>query len=133
MSIIEKEVLGCFLKDNTLLKETALQKHYFEDKSHQIIFESMKGLINEGKAVDRVTLLSDNYKYLQSLGGPNYIMQLETNGQTENFETYERELIEQFKQRESERIATNWLSQKKKDNQQLISDLQQLDDVGFTD
>lgn len=133
MSIIEKEVLGCFLKDNTLLKETALQKHYFEDKSHQIIFESMKGLINEGKAVDRVTLLSDNYKYLQSLGGPNYIMQLETNGQVENFETYEREVIDQFKERESERIATNWLSQKKKDNQQLISDLQQLDDVGFTD
>lgn len=133
MSVIEKEVLGCFLKDNTLLKETVLQKHHFEDESHRIIFESMKSLINEGKAVDRVTLLSSNYKYLQSLGGPNYIMQLETNGQTENFETYERELIDQFKERESERIAKNWLSQNKKDNQQLISDLQQLDDVGFTD
>lgn len=133
MSYLEKEVLGCFLKDNSLIKDTVIKKHYFKEESHQVIFESMQKLASEDKAVDQVTLLASNYEYIQSLGGPSYILQLETTGESDNFETYERQLIEAFKLRESERIATNWLSQKKKDNHQLIGDLQQLDDIGFTD
>lgn len=133
MSYLEKEVLGCFLKDNTLLKETMLKKHYFSDASYQTVYESMLKLSAENKAVDQVTLLSDNYNYIQKLGGPDFIMNLETTGEVEHFDSYESDLIDKFKQRESERITKDWISKSNKDNQQLISDLQRLDDIGFTD
>lgn len=133
MSYLEKEILGCFLKDNTLLKETIIQKNHFADEANKKVYESMIKLSNENKVIDQVTLLSDNYEYIQQLGGPDFITKLESTGDVEHFESYEREFIDQFKQRESERIAKEWLSKKQKDNQQLISELQQLDDVGFSD
>mgnify|MGYP001251297379 CR=1 FL=1 len=133
MSYLEKEVLGCFLKDNSLLKETIIKKNFFSEESHQVIFETMQKLANENKAIDRVTLLAANYEYIQSIGGPNYILQLETTGEPENFDSYEKQLIDEYKQRESERITKEWLSKKKKDNQQLITELQQIDDIGHTE
>src|SRR5699024_4670222 len=90
-------------------------------------------LSQENKAVDQVTLLADNYDYIQSLGGPDFIMGIETSGDVDNFESYERDLIDKFKQSQSEKITKDWLSKSKKDNQQLISDLQQLDELGYTD
>ena len=133
MSHLEKEILGCFLKDNTLLKETLLKGEYFKDAPHQAIFNSMAELVSEGKAVDKVTLLSANYKMLEQLGGVSFITRLETIGNIENFETYESSLIDDFKKRESERIAQEWLSQSEKDNQELIKDLSQLDELGYVD
>lgn len=131
MSYLEKEILGCFIKDNTLIKDSIIQPHYFSNPSFRKIYESMVELANENKDVDRVTLLADNYDHIQKLGGPNFILELETTGELDHFESYEQKLIDDYKQRESERITKEWLSKQKKDNQQLISDLQQLDDLGF--
>lgn len=133
MSYLENEILGCFLKDNTLLKETVLQKNHFQDRSNQLIYDAMLSLVNQNKVVDRVTLLSENYNNIQELGGVDFLTKLETSGEIEHFESYERQFVDQFKERESERIAKNWLSQKDKDNQQLISDLQLLDEMGITE
>ncbi|MBP1971617.1 replicative DNA helicase [Virgibacillus natechei] len=133
MSYLEKEILGCFLKDNTLLKETVINKSHFAEEQNKIVYESMMKLAQDNKAVDQVTLLSTNYDYIQQLGGPDFITKLEMTGDVEHFESYEREFIDQFKQRESERIIKSWLSKSDKDNQELISELQQLDDVGFSD
>lgn len=133
MSYLEKEILGCFIKDNTLLKDTVIKREYFSDNAHQIVFETMMKLTQQGKAVDQVTLLAENYDFLHKLGGPDFIMNLETSGELENFDSYEQQLIDEYKQRESERITKEWLSKKDKDNQELISELQELDDLGFTD
>src|SRR5690625_1602085 len=129
INMIEKEVLGCFLKDNTLLNETQIRPSYFEKQAHQLIYQSMLTLIAEGKKVDKVTLLSDNYQYIQQLIGPAFITDLETNGDVDNFETYERELIEKYQKRRSEQIVKQWLSKKNRDNQALITELQKLEDL----
>lgn len=133
MSYLENEILGCFLKDNTLLKETVIQKHHFSDRANQLIYESMQSIINQNKVVDRVLLLSENYHQIQSLGGVDFLSKLEMTGDVEHFESYEQKFLDQFKQRESERIARGWLSKQEKDNQELISELQALDEVGYTD
>lgn len=133
MSYLEKEILGCFIKDNTLLKDTAIKREYFSNNAHQIVFETMMKLVQQDKAVDQVTLMAENYDFLHKLGGPDFIMSLEVSGDLENFDSYEQQLIDEYKQRESERITKEWLSKKDKDNQDLISQLQELDDLGFTD
>src|SRR5690625_3284029 len=131
--MIEKEILGCLLKDNSLINETIIQTNQFSDDSYKLLFQSMQKLAFENKAVDKVTLLSDNYQYITQMGGPDFITDIETVGNVENFETYEREFIDKFKQRESENVAKSWLSKTNKDAQDLITDLQKLDEYGFSD
>lgn len=131
--MIEKEILGCLLKDNSLIGETSIQTNQFSDESYRLIFQSMQKLSFENKKIDKVTLLSDNYEYINQLGGPAFITDIETVGNVENFESYEREFIDQFRKRESESITKNWLSGSERNSQDLISNLQKLDDLGFSD
>lgn len=131
--MIEQEVLGCFLKDNLLINETILMPRYFKEESHQLLFQSMLTLSSQNKSVDRVSLLSNNYDYIQELGGPEFITQLEFTGVVENFETYERQLIEDYQERESIRITKAWLSNKNQNNQDLITSLQELDELAYDD
>lgn len=133
MSYLEKEILGCFLKDNTLLNETMIQPSYFKEESSKLLFQSMLTLSSEGKAVDRVTLISNNYEYIQQMGGPNFITELETKGDIDHFESYERQFVEKHKKYESERVVNEWLSKKEKENEDLITNLQQLEDAVLDD
>lgn len=133
MSYLEKQILGCFLKDNSLLNETIISSSHFKESANQILYKSMKQLSSENKAIDQVTLMSMNYDLLMEMGGPEFITGIETTGDTEHFESYERQFIDNFKQRESEKMAKDWLSKNKKDNQDLINNLQKLDEIGYTD
>lgn len=101
--MIEKEVLGCILKDNSLINETMLQVKYFSKQEHQLIFQTMLKLAAEGKAIDRVSILAENYEYLSHFGGTDFIADLESNGRVENFRTYEQQLIEDYKKTSNRR------------------------------
>lgn len=130
MNYLEKEILGCFLNDNTLLKETIIQPNQFSEQSGQLLLTSMLKLASEGKAIDQVTLLSDNYDYIQQMGGPDFITQLESTGNVSNFESYERQFIEEYKKTASERIAKDWLASNES-NDTLITELQNLDEMNL--
>lgn len=130
--IIEKEILGCFLKDNSLVEDTIISTNHFKEEPHKLLFQSMKQLSYENKAIDKVSLMSANYQYIQQMGGPSFITELETVGRLDNFETYERQFIDQYKKRESENIVKNWLSDDG-DVNNLISDLQHLEEFGVID
>lgn len=129
--MIEKEVLGCMLQDNSLILETTLKATYFEKTEHQLLFQSMQKLAYENKAVDRVSLLADNYEYLNQFG-TNFIAEIEVTGNVEHFETYERQLIDNYKKRQSKVIATNFLHQEQ-DLPELINDLERLNEIGIED
>lgn len=129
--MIEKEVLGCILQDNSLIDETVLRMSYFTKQEHQLIFQSMLKLSAEGKAMDRVSLLAENYEYLSHFGGTDFIAELETNGKVENFRTYERQLIEEYKKKNIENIVVNFLNSKEKDSEHLIEQLRKNDEIGI--
>lgn len=131
--MIEKEVLGCILKDNSLINETIIQTNQFSDDRYKLLFQSMQKLNFENKSIDKVTLLSDNYEYVQQMGGIDFITDIETVGDIDNFESYEREFIDKFKERESSHITKKWLSGKDRDTQTLITDLQSLDDLNYAE
>lgn len=133
MNFLEKEILGCFIKDNTLINETILQTSHFESQASKLIYQSMLILSAEGKAIDQVTLLSENYEYLESLGGIDFITDLKSKGDINHFETYEKQLLDEFKSRESKNIVTDWLSLEDKNNDDLISRLQKLEDSSIGD
>lgn len=131
--MIEKEILGCILKDNSLINETIIKANHFSNQAYSLLFQSMQQLAHEGKAIDKVTLLTINYQYIQQLGGPAFITELEATGNVDNFESYERQFIEQYKTRESERITKEWLSKKDKNINDLVSELQKIEEFGLTE
>src|SRR5690625_1268225 len=133
MNILEKEILGCFLKDNTLLGETSIKTNYFSSESSRLLFQSMLMLAHEHKKIDKVTLLASNYDYISSLGGPSFITELESIGNVDNFETYEAQFIDQYKSRQSKRIAKKWLSDENRENEDLITNLQKLEELTLSD
>lgn len=133
MNYLEKEILGCILKDNTLVNETILQVNHFESQASQLIYQSMMVLSAEGKAIDQVTLLAENYEYIQNLGGIDFITDLKSKGDIDHFDSYEKQLMESYIIRESQNIVTNWLSKKDKHNDDLISSLQKLEDESIGD
>lgn len=130
---LEKQILGCFLKDNTLLKETIITKHFFQDHINKLIFESMKKLSKEDMAIDKVTLMNENYDQLNELGGASFIDNIEQNGDIENFDSYERKITDDFKDRASETIVKEWLSKEERDTHFLLDRLQKMDEFGIED
>lgn len=129
--MIEKEILGCILQDNSLIDETVLQVKYFSRQEHQLIFQSMLKLAAEGKAIDRVSLLAENYEYLSHFGGTDFIADLESNGRVENFRTYEQQLIEDYKKRRIEEIVVNFLNSKERDLTKFMEELRETDEIGI--
>lgn len=133
MNLLEKEILGCILKDNSLINETNININHFQSESSKLLFQSMLVLASRGDAIDQVTLMAENYDYIQDLGGVNFITELKSIGDVNNFETYERRFIEQYKERESKNIVANWMSNKDANTNDLITKLQEIEDAGIVE
>ena len=130
--MLEREILGCFLQDNSLLNETILKPSYFSREENQLLYQSMLVLNSQGKAVDQVSLLSENYDYITRLGGVSFILEIERTGNVDNFETYERTLIEDYQKRASKQLVTQWLNSKASPSE-LIEQLQNLEELSHQD
>src|SRR5690625_8012854 len=89
----------------------------------------MLKLAHEEKAIDRVSLLSDNYDYISQMGGPAFITVLENEGKFENFETYERQLIEQYKERQTKILAKRNVAGQE-NMTDFIEQLEELNELG---
>lgn len=132
MNYLEKEILGCFLKDNSLLQETNLSINHFEESHHKQLFKTMIKLSEQQKAIDHVSLMTEQPKLIVGLGGPEYILDIETKGNPENYDTYERDLIKQYKENTTDQIVKDWLSKEKRDSRQLLDDIEKINDEGET-
>lgn len=130
MSMLEKEILGSFLKDNTLLQETNLAIYHFKESHHKSLFKMMLELSQEGKAIDHVTLMTENQNLIIDLGGPAYILELQNKGNPNHFETYELTLLEQYRENETEKVLQEWLSSEEKDIRQLLDHVETIQDNG---
>lgn len=77
----ELTVLGCLLREGTLIRETNLTQEQFFIRKHQIIFRAMKYLDKQGKPIDTITvfsLLAETDKDLViSMGGIALFNQME--------------------------------------------------------
>lgn len=102
--IVEKAVLGTFLKHNYLLKDTTLRPEHFEDTRHRRLFRLMLDLIGRGKPVDVVTL--STAPEIDQLGGISYINELASFADEEKIEEYTELVLEAWKEREKNNILT---------------------------
>ena len=104
MATVEKAVLGAFLKENYLLKDTILKPDHFEEVKNKQLFSEMQKLVQQNKAVDVVTLTTA--PSLKQLGGISYLNEIQSFGNVEKFEEYETLILEKWKEREKKNILT---------------------------
>lgn len=107
----EQALLSSIIKKGDLIKEVAVQDIHFEYIPNQKIFQAMRQLENKNIPIDIISLNAELGQDLLFIGGNEYlsdIYQLYT--QEENFKTYERFILENFKIRKTKELM-NGLSE----------------------
>lgn len=107
----EQALLSSIIKKGDLIKEVAVQDFHFEYIPNQKIFQAMRQLENKNIPIDIISLNAELGQDLLFIGGNEYlsdIYQLYT--QEENFKTYERFILENFKIRKTKELM-NGLSE----------------------
>lgn len=106
----EYAALGCIIKDNTLIQDTALREEYFRGNC-RLLYKAMCELVAEGKPIDMVSLLS---KQMQNkFGGVATITECNNRSNVLKFNDYVNIVIEKWQEREKLNILAiaaqeNW-------------------------
>lgn len=129
---LEKQILGSILKDDSLIDESNLGAHHFQEENHQILFKKMQELKSQGKKLSSVILMTRAYDVVEKVG-MDTINELEKKGHPENFESYETELLDAYKERETVRIVSGWLESEPKDANELTSAIEKVQDEAISD
>lgn len=123
---MESQIIGCILQENSLAKDTILQEKHFSNMNKRIIFIECVKLAEEGKAIDQVSLLDRLFDKLPD-EEITEMANFELKAKLENFDTYEKEVIDKYKKRESKRIVAKHLSNEELDRSALIKELNDLE------
>lgn len=103
----EQAVLGALLIEGDLIQECILLPQHFTPGGHQLIFKSMRDLDEDGKKIDIVTVVTRLGDALQQIGGLQYLSDLaDAVPTTANFSTYQQLILEGYKLRETQNIAS---------------------------
>ena len=126
MSSVEEQVIGCILQENTLAKDTILQEKHFIDLNKRTIFRECVNLASENKAIDQVSLLDRLFDKLPE-SEIDHMAHFEFKAKLENFDTYEKQIIDKYKVAESKRIVQKHLAADELDRSALIKELNELE------
>ncbi|WHY94681.1 DnaB-like helicase C-terminal domain-containing protein [Neobacillus cucumis] len=104
MSMVEKAFLGSSMKAEYLLKDTMIQPEQLESIRHKELMRRMVEFKRAGKNIDLISLttLSD----LDSVGGMSYLSELLSYADIEKFDSTEKLILDQWKEREKRNILT---------------------------
>lgn len=106
----EYAVLGCIIKDNTLIQDTVLREEYFRGNC-RLLYKAMCELVAEGKPIDLVSLLSKQFQ--NNFGGAATITECNNRSNVLKFNDYVSIVIEKWQEREKLNILSlaaqeNW-------------------------
>lgn len=82
----EKSLLGTMLEENYLINDSGMQAMFFQTHVNQMIYTVMQELVQEGKSVDYITLLTKREPSV--LGGANYLFDLKRFANAVRFDEY---------------------------------------------
>lgn len=101
----EQALLSCLLKKGDLIKEVTLQEEHFGYLPNQKIFQAMRQLERKDIPIDIVSVVTEIGKEIIFIGGSDYLGDLFNIITNENnFKTYERYVLEEFKIRKTKEL-----------------------------
>ncbi|MDR6999692.1 DnaB-like helicase C-terminal domain-containing protein [Neobacillus niacini] len=104
MSIAEKAFLGSLMKAEYLLKDTVIQPEQLESIRHKELMRRMVEFNRAGKNIDLISLTT--LPDLDSVGGMSYLSELLSYADIEKFDSTEKLILDQWKEREKRNILT---------------------------
>ncbi|TDK59502.1 DNA helicase [Bacillus salipaludis] len=104
MSMAEKAFLGSLMKAEYLLKDTVIQPEQLENMRHKELMRRMVEYKRAGKNIDLISLTT--LPDLESVGGMSYLSELLSYADLEKFDSTEKLLLGQWKEREKRNILT---------------------------
>jgi replicative DNA helicase len=109
----ENMVLGAVLLEPEIIHEITLEPEHFSIAKNQIIFKTMRELISENVAIDVVTIADKLGDKIENIGGISYLTNLAVScPTTENVQSYERIVFEQYKKRKLVSVAAKFLNER---------------------
>jgi replicative DNA helicase len=135
----EQYLIGCLLYEGDLVKEVSLQPEHFHIPKHKDIYQAIKHVEAKDEKVDMLTVLTALGEKTSQIGGIDYLMELQTSIPTvENFQTYEKYVLDAWKLRQSEQLANKLklevaASSETKIITETIQNLSRIEETGFND
>ncbi|MEL3959679.1 replicative DNA helicase [Caldifermentibacillus hisashii] len=109
----ENMVLGAVLLEPEIIHEITLEPEHFSIAKNQIIFKTMRELISENVAIDVVTIADKLGDRIENIGGISYLTNLAVScPTTENVQSYEQIVFEQYKKRKLVSVAAKFLNER---------------------
>lgn len=99
---VEQAFLGTLLKNNYLIRDTALTPMHLESPQHRLLLKTMQDLTREGKSVD-VAIVSVSVD-VESIGGVSYLNDLLAMSNPKKLDDYENIILDAWKEREKKNI-----------------------------
>lgn len=111
MELVEKSLLGSMLQENYLITDSNIDSEFFNSQVHRSIFTAMQELLQKGKAVDYISLLTTREP--SEIGGANYISDLKSFGNAHKFDDYRELLVDHWREGKKKSIllqaqTENW-------------------------
>jgi replicative DNA helicase len=105
----EQYVMGCYLLEGELFKETILKAEHFTDLRHSNLFKVMERLDKNNTDIDLTTVVSyissKNPEKIQGVGSVSYLSELASAiPTTTNTRFFEQQVLDSWKDRESQKI-----------------------------
>ena len=131
----EKALLGCILKDNTIIKELNITSEHFTSYENIKLYKIMEDLERAEKSIDAVTIMSTiGAMEFNRLYGTSYMSSLmDSVPSIHSFKNYENIVIGEWKERTIKSKLTEFMHQDGQVVQNLISELNKIDQVGAID
>lgn len=133
----EKALLGCILKDNTILKELSINSEHFSKYENIRLFKVIEDLDKEKQPIDAVTIMSKiGTMEFNRLYGVSYVSSLMASVPSIHaFKTYESIIIDDWKERTIKDKLQEYMHQEGQAEhvQNLITELNQIDQAGTVD
>ncbi|EIT85943.1 replicative DNA helicase [Fictibacillus macauensis ZFHKF-1] len=129
----EQAVLGSILYEPELIQECRMSPEHFGRVSHVQIFRAMRELDQAGKVVDMVTVVTELGSAIEQVGGVTYLSQLtDAVASTENFEMYEKMVLESYRLRRARELAASLVNSPTEEKiVEVYNDLSELQEVGI--
>lgn len=108
---LEKSILGTMMKENYLITDSLISETHFTTMLHRNIYNSMRKLVNAGKKVEYIALLTT--KEPSELGGADYLKNLSNYHNINLFDQHAEILINHWREGEKRNIllvaqSENW-------------------------
>lgn len=140
---MERMILGCVILNNDLWQTVKdWEARVFWVRAHRLVFSAMQALINEGSAVDPLTLQERLRREgkLEEIGGPAFIAELfDGVPRFTNIDNYAERVYEKFSRREAAAIGNGlyfaaldeWIDGRDGEPQSLETTIRRAEDALF--